>query len=161
MIRWFQKYLNLLSKTLFYAKWAKSVMPDNQDSDILSDMQNKRNELAVSDFVHLGDVPRSVISGMLESNPDNMIARNYLLCFDLLCYDLDSFMEDYSTNIIKAHIYQEAVLIWLSQHNRLSEATAAEYGIGPSVINRMNMFFRMPESYRNTYWYYYMNALED
>ena len=62
---------------------------------------------------------------------------------------------------IKAHIYQEAVLIWLSQNDKLTEQEAARYGVDASAANRMQHFFRNPEKYFNTYWYYYMNALQE
>ena len=156
-----QKYLNQLSKTLFYGKWARKMMPECQDGHAKSQLQKQRLNLTGKDVVHLSDNPRLILTGLLEANPDNMIARNYLLCYDLMCCDLDSFIVDYSRCRIDAHIYQEAVLIWLSQHDRLSETTAAEYGVAPGIISRMGRFFRMPEGFRNTYWYYYMNAFED
>ena len=156
-----EKYLNMLSKTLFYGKWARSMMPDTQSDAVRAEIMNARSKMAVSDFVHLSDVPRSVLLGLLEANPDNLPARNFLLCYDLMRYDLEQFIEDYTPCMIKAHIYQEAVLIWLSQQGVLSEETAAEYGVEASMMNTMNRFFRMPDKYRNTYWYYYLNALEE
>ena len=102
-----------------------------------------------------------ILLGLLEANPRNMLARNYLLCYDLMNYDLDHFIEDYTPMKIKAHIYQEAVLIWLSQNDKLTEQEAAKYGVDATIANRMQYFFRTPEKYRGTYWYYYLNALEE
>ena len=69
-------------------------------------------------------------------------------------------MQDYAPDMIPARIYHEAVLIWLSQHDRLSEAELARYGVDAATVDRMNRFGRAPGKYRNTYWYYYMQALE-
>lgn len=156
-----QKYLGILSKTLFYRKWALSMMPENQDLKTSAHYSELRSKLISTDFVHHSYENRTILLSILESDPYNRLAHNYLLCHDLLDYDLELFMEDYSNVLINASIYQEAVLIWLSQHNRLNEKEASRYGVKNSTVDRMNRFFRMPESYRNTYWYYYMNALED
>ena len=41
------------------------------------------------------------------------------------------------------------------------EASLARYGIEPSALERMERFFRNPDRYRSTYWYYFMNETED
>lgn len=156
-----QKYLSLLSKTLFYGKWARSMMPGSQSDNVRVRLAIEQYKLARTDFVHHSHEIRAILQGLLEGNPGNTLARNYLLCYDLLNYDLDRFIEDYTPLIIKAHIYQEAVLIWLSQNNRLTEQEAARFGIDATVANRMNSFYRNPEKFSNTYWYYYLNALQE
>lgn len=154
-----QKYLNMLSKTLFYGKWARSILSGKMDEETSVWLDKARSNLAVTDFVHLGNNPRSVLLDLLETNPENILARNYLLCHDLMRYDLEQFMEDYSPNMIKARLYHEAVLIWLSQQRNLSEDKAAQYGVESSTLKRMDSFLRMPSKYKNTYWYYYLEKL--
>ena len=154
-----QKYLDLLSKTLFYGKWARSMMPGSQDEATRMQLADARARLVREDFVHRSDVPRSVLLDLLESDPANRVARNYLLCFDLLRYDLEEFIEDYLPDMIPARIYHEAILIWLSQHDRLNEEQVARFGVDVSTVDRMNRFGRRPEVYKNTYWYYYLQAL--
>ena len=154
-----QKYLNILSKTLFYSKWAKEMLPENRSDEANAELNEVSANLAVTDFVHLSDRPRAILLGLLEANPDNRLARNYLLCYDLMRYDLDQFMEDYTPDRIDANLYHEAALIWLSQKDMMTERAAAEYGIDLAMVKKMSSFFRFPERYRNTYWYYYMKAL--
>lgn len=154
------KYLNLLSKTAFYRKWALSMMPGNQNQAAMAGLAQVRSKLARTDFVHHSNEIPAILHELLESNPTNMLARNYLLCYDLLSYDLDAFMKDYEPWPVNAHIYQEAVLIWLSQNNLLSEQNASKYGIGNATLKRMESFMRAPERHRNTYWYYYTDALD-
>ncbi|MBO4561040.1 MAG: hypothetical protein J5705_03610 [Bacteroidaceae bacterium] len=156
-----QKYLNILSKTLFYRKWAKNMMPGHQSEATRLQLYQARMKLAKTDFVHHSHKTRAILLGLLQAYPDNLPARNYLLCYDLMSYDLEQFVQDYTQHMIKAHIYQEAILIWLSQHNRLTEQNAARYGVGTDMVNRMQQFFRNPSKFRNTYWYYYMKALEE
>lgn len=154
-----QKYLNILGKTLFYGRWARSMMPECRDDAVSAELLQARSRMAVTDFVHLSNVPRSILLGLLEADPGNTLARNYLLCYDLMRYDLDQFIGDYTPDMINARLYHEAVLIWLDRQGILSEQTAAEYGVDASTIKRMSSFFRMPSKYQDSYWYYYMEAL--
>jgi len=150
-----QKYLNLLSRTLFYGKWAGRMLSGQLDEKEKTWLDNGRKNLAFSDFVHHSDVPQDVLSALLEANPSNSLARTYLLVFNLLRYDLDRFIQDYSADKMPGHIYKEAVLIWLSQQNKLTDETAAEFDISVTFSKKMESFFRYPENYKNTYWYYY------
>ena len=156
-----QKYLNLLSKTLFYGKWARSMMPGSRSEETLAQLAKARSRLAVTDFVHHAEDPRAMLLALLEANPENRLARNYLLCFDLLRYSLDEFMEDYTPDMIKAHLYQEAVLIWLSQQEKLNEEEVTRYGIDVSLVDRMGLFLRNPNLYKSTYWFYYLKAMNE
>ena len=68
-------------------------------------------------------------------------------------------MQDYLPDRVPGRSYQEAVLIWLSQHDRLNPQEVARYGVDVSQVDRMARFSRNPDKYRKTYWYYYMDAL--
>ena len=154
-----QKYLNLLSTTLFYRRWALDRMPGRQDGQIRAQLVQARANLPRKDFVHNSTQTRELLLSLLEANPSNTLARDYLLCHDLLTYDLDTFIQDYMPDRIPARNYQEAVLIWLSQHDRLNPQEVARFGVDVSQVDRMGRFGRSPDRYRNTYWYYYMDAL--
>ena len=156
-----QKYLELLSRTLFYGKWARSMMPGHRDEETLAGLEEARRNLSRKDFVHFSTTPRAVLLNLLEANPKNTPARHYLLLLDLLDYDLDRFMEDYTDGPVPGHIYQEAILIWLSQNDRLDAGHIARFGIDPSMVDRMGIFFENPGRYRNTYWFYYLKAMNE
>lgn len=156
-----QKYLNLLGKTLFYRKWAERMLDGDLTEEDNAWIERSRANMIHTDFVHLADDPRPVLVALLEANPDNTPAREYLLCQDLLRYDLEQFSEDYDLRRIDARLYKEAMIIWLGQNNVTSQAVIDEYGIDDSYRNRMDMFFRYPENYRNTYWYYYLKAIKE
>ena len=155
-----RKYLDILSKTLFYGKWARSMMPGRQDEAVRKQLAEARAKLIRKDFVHDSAEPRSVLHALLEADPGNRAAREYLLCFDLMGYDLEAFMEDYLPEMPKGHIYQEAVLIWLSQHGRLNPEEVTRHGVELSEVDRMGRFGRNPNAFQNTYWYYYLKAME-
>ena len=155
------KYLNLLSKTLFYGKWARSMMPGRQDEATRAAFAEARARMARKDLVHHSSQPRVILHELLDANPDNEVARNYLLCYDLLRYDLDEFMEDYLPDMIPARLYQEAVLIWLSRNDRLTPEEVTGHGVELSMVDRMGRFSRNPSAFRNSYWLYYLKALNE
>ena len=154
-----QKYLNLLDRTLFYGKWARSRMPGRQDETTRAQIEEARARQPRKDFVHQAERPREILLCLLDADPDNLPARNYLLCYDLMCYDLDSFMQDYTPYRINARLYREAILIWLSQQDLMTPSQVTSYGIELSEVDRMNRFGRNPAKYKNTYWYYYLKAM--
>ena len=151
-----QKYLGLLSKTLFYGKWARHWLAAIEDGSADEKLGVTRTKLAHSDFVYSTNISlRNVLLGLLEANPDNVMAREYLLCYDLLGGDLDYFIEDYAPDKPNAPLYQEAILIWLTQNDRPLEEEAPQWGVSQTTLDRLNRFFQRPEKYKNTYWYYY------
>ena len=155
-----QKYLSMLSRTLFYGEWARSMMPGRQDEATQAELAKARARLAGKDFVHQAENPKAVLLGLLDADSTNMLARNYLLCYDLLCYDLDSFIRDYEPDRIPARLYHEAILIWISQQGRLNPEEVTGYGVDVSEVDRMGRFGRNPNAFKNTYWYYYWKAMQ-
>lgn len=159
-----EKYLKMLSKTLLYRKWAISMIPDNQNDETRSYLAEMRRNLVSDDLVSNSNSYRLLLQKLLEANPNNIMAREYLLCYDLLTYNLDAFIEDYIPELDKAGIYQEAALIWLNiQYNRdrIDDVDFSDYGIADATIERFRKFSRMPELYKNTYLYYYTSAIEE
>ena len=156
-----RKYLDILSRTLFYGKWARSVMPGRQDEATRKWIAESRAKLMRTDFIHQSDDPRTVLQALLEADPANALAREYLLCYDLLCYDLDGFIQEYAKDFPQGRLYREAVLIWLSRQERLNPAEVGRYGVDVSEVDRMGRFGRNPSAFKNTYWYYYLTAMQE
>ena len=126
-----------------------------------SEIAAAHERLAKKDFVHHSDRPRQVLRELLDVDPGNLPARNYLLCYDLMSYNLDGFMETYAADMIPGHVYNEAILIWLSQNGRLAPDQLSRYGVPASEVDRMGRFGRNPGAFKNTYWYYYLKAMNE
>ncbi|MBR3284939.1 MAG: hypothetical protein IKI70_01510, partial [Bacteroidales bacterium] len=157
-----QKYLELLSKSLFYGKWARGLLEGTPDETTARWLETARTNQAGSDVVYDENEFRPILLGLLEANPSNTLARDYLLCYDLLRFRLDEFIEDYvREGMPDESIYKEAVLLWLGNNKTLTLEEAARYGVDESMIERMRRFLKYPGNYKNTYWSFYMNALED
>jgi hypothetical protein len=156
-----RKYLDILSKTLFYRKWALSRLPERQDETVQAQLAEARRNLIREDFVHPSGNHRDILVALLEANPTNTLARHYLLCYDLMCYDLDGFMAEYAKDLPDARLYREAVLIWLSRNDRLNPAEVNRYGVDVSEVDRMGRFGKNPNAFKNTYWHYYLTAMQE
>lgn len=156
-----QKYLSLLSRTLFYGKWARRSMPGRQDDAVRAALGKARAHLPRTDFVHQSENPRALLLCQLEANPSNSLAHDYLLCYDLLSYDLNHFMEDYVPASDKARLYQEAVLIWLDQRGLVNEEEVSRFGVNPSNVDRLRRFYNNPNAFKDTYWFYYLKAVQN
>ena len=147
-----RKYLTLLSGTLFYGKWAR---------ERLQEPLPEGKALPKEDFVHYSTRPRPVLLGLLQANPANTAAREYLLCYDLVNLDLEHFMEDFPKGAVATSIYEEAVLIQLSLEDRLDEQELLRYGLDTGSLDRMERFFSNPSRYSKTYWYYYLEKMNE
>jgi len=155
-----QKYLNLLSRTVFYGPWADRMLEGNPDEEDRIWLERARSKMAVTDTIYAGYNPRTVLHRLLEAAPFNTPAREYLLCYDLLRYDLEQFMEDYEPLRLDANIYKEAVVLWLGRDGFIPQETVAEYDLDAKLRQRMDNFNRYPNRNSDTYWYYYFNAMK-
>ena len=119
-----------------------------------------------TDTVFLAGQNRLALRNLLEANPDNLMAYEYLLCYDLLRKDVLSFIEDYIPGKVKSNLYDEAVLMYLAGDGLLSETMMAKYGVSKQVYSNFRAYGdaymmsnankqKMKERYGNTYWFYF------
>lgn len=157
-----RKYLNILSKTHAYAGWSATHTPGRMDSRAEADINRRRARSNTKDNIRIGDNCRNILLELLESNPDNTVALDYLLCTDLLLKDMDTFKMDYDAYCMtKGHprhkrLYQEALMIYLAGTDA-PEAGWERYISMPELISEFNIYSnrRGDPSFSNTYWYYF------
>lgn len=124
-----------------------------------------------SDSLVLAGEYRKALLAVLDSHPDNKMAYEYLLCYDLMVKDLDSFFEDYIPGSVDSSLYQEAILIYLASQGMISPETYQEalemYSIPDKVFERFCSYTEAsidgsPEQLRsrfgNTYWFWFQFA---
>lgn len=165
------KYLRILSKTLFYRQWAQDRIPGKESAEVKEWLKHKRACLPRRDTLRLSstDVVKS-LHLLLEANPANQMALDYLLCFDLLMKDLPAFLKDYGQyhTGTPCRLYAEALLIHLYQKRATGEEIKT-WGIHPSVIKDFNEYNRvhtqskgspsvLGNRFGRTYWFYYQFA---
>lgn len=163
------KYLRLLSDEEGCGAWVSERIPGKESKAVRTHLSSLRALTHKSDMVHSPYDYRGVLKGLLASNPDNALARQYLLCLDILQKDLEHFMEDYDPSRDRSRLYDEAVLIYLAQRNAITPQAIAHFGLSAKVLdefsdyNNMLTFNQgamkpMMEKYGKTYWFFYQYA---
>ena len=152
-----EKYLRILDNTLAYRKWAKAARIDaNGHYREKRALANRKDTIALTDNAHF------IMMQLLDSNPDNTAALDYILCSDLLLKDIANFKRDYDRyceNIGRPRpkkIYQEALCIWLAGSNAPAEEWQ-RYIVREDVIQQFKAYNMQRGSTRfsDTYWYYF------
>lgn len=152
-----EKYLRILDKTLVYDKWAMNVRQHGKQLyREKMQMVNHRDTITITDNAHF------LMMQLLDANPNNTVALDYILCSDLLLKDITNFKRDYDRYCLDTGrprlkaLYQEALCIWLA-------GTKAPQELWQQYIHRDDVLRRFMEynkqrgnpAFKGTYWYYF------
>lgn len=152
-----EKYLRILDKTLVYDKWAMNVRQHGkQIYREKMQMVNHRDTITITDNAHF------LMMQLLDANPGNIVALDYILCSDLLLKDISNFKRDYDRYCIDTGsprlktLYQQALCIWLAG----SDAPQEDW---EKYIQRADVFQMFQQynqqrghpRFKGTYWYYF------
>lgn len=156
------KYLRILDRTHAYSDWSRSHTPGLTSPDVEADILRRRTHSNAKDNIRLGDNCRNIILELLESNPDNTVALDYLLCTDLLLKDMDTFKMDYDTYCMEKgrpryrDLYQQALMIYLAGTDAPQEEWE-RYIVSDEQMQLFNRYSnrRGDPAFRDTYWYYF------
>lgn len=166
-----RKYLRILQKTFVWKNWANKVLTaletqeQNAGTEIPAILQpykekaiftNKKDTLRQNDNAH------TIMQELLESNPENRVALDYLLCSDLLLKDMDTFKHDYDTYYLKQKVqhheklYQEALMIYLAGTNA-PQSEWLKYIKRTDIMQRFQQYNQQRGSaaFADTYWFYF------
>ena len=152
-----EKYLRILDKTLAYRKWAENLRLHGKE--IYKEkiqMVNRHDTITISDNAHF------LMMQLLDANPNNTVALDYILCSTLLLKDIENFKRDYDRYCIDTgkprlkSLYQEALCIYLAGTNAPQEDWQR-------YIQRQDVMQRFMEynqqrghpKFKGTYWYYF------
>jgi hypothetical protein len=133
-------------------------------------LTHKRSQLTATDSIRGANDPATSLLHLLEANPNNRAALDYLLAFCLLNKDISTFITVYDkyykgkiTYIPK--MYEEALLIYLAGTNAQPEQIR-EYKISSGRMKEFNEYTALYEQskgnlqliekqFPNTYWMYF------
>ncbi len=169
-----EKYLKILEKTLFHRRWAEArrIFLFNEDECSRSPwISSKRSVIPSEDLLKAGNEYRLTLEMLIGSNPDNRMAVDYLLCYDLLIKDLDSFRANLKRFLPPemsgplARVYQEALLIGIAS-GRDSRDDYKNYIFDPENLRRIAEYMKIYEEtggdgrklepdYGTAYWFYF------
>jgi len=152
-----EKYLRILDKTFVYHKWADHIRKHGQ-SIYRKKMQmvNHHDTITITDNAHF------LMMQLLDANPNNTTALDYILCSTLLLKDITSFKRDYDRYCIETGkprlktLYQEALCIWLAGSNA-SQEEWMKYIQRPDILQNFQQYNiqRGAPQFKGTYWYYF------
>ena len=166
------KYLRMLLNSPKDRKWARAHLPEAWSPQYAARVEQKRALLPHFDLVHGMDQTQLILRILLNSNPSNPMALDYLLCYDLLTKDLDAFVGDFAPSLTASHLYEEAMLIFLAAKGGMDPENIGHYHISPETLDRFNRFVtiykrdegsgkNLTEEFGKTYWYYFYYAVRN
>ena len=152
-----EKYLRILDKTLVYDKWAMNVRQHGKQLyREKMQMVNHRDTITITDNAHF------LMMQLLDANPNNTVALDYILCSDLLLKDIKNFKRDYDRYCLDTGrprlkaLYQEALCIWLAG-TKAPQEQWQQYIRRDDVMQRFMDYNnrRGDPAFKGTYWYYF------
>lgn len=167
------KYLIMLQKTWLYKQWAQERIPGHESEYVKGWLKEKRSLIPQQDTLRAAfDYQRS-LRNLLQTNSQNKLACDYLLCYDLLSKDINAFMNDYSLykkGQIPGKLYSEALVLGLIQKHATAQEVQSYY-IYQKVINDFNNYSQLynqavqsndfgllKSTFGKSYWFYYSFA---
>ena len=96
-----RKYLRILQKTFVWSRWANRAFSSlgrkatTDEKALLQQYIEKRPFINRKDTLRLNENCHTIMCELAESNPNNKIAIDYMLCSDLLLKDMETFKRDY------------------------------------------------------------------
>ena len=164
------KYLRLLDKTIAHRQWAKHHRPGiYMTPEVKADIAHRQKFVNRTDTLQVGDNLHLVMTELLESNPENTVALDYMLCTLLLLKDIEGFKRDYDLYCINTGherikpLYQQALMIYLAG-TEAPEEQWDKYIKDPAQLQRFQLYnqHRGDPAFKDTYWYYFdrMKAAE-
>ena len=153
-------------------KWAREHLPGAWSPQYAARVEQKRALLPHFDLVHGMDQTRLILRILLNSNPSNRMALDYLLCYDLLIKDLDAFVGDFAPSLTASRLYEEAMLIFLAAKGGMDPENFEHYHISQETLDRFNRFVtiykrdggsgqNLTGEFGKTYWYYFYYAVRN
>lgn len=168
-----RKYLRMLEATLYHKKKARRLeemlLADNVDD--YPWLQQKQAQLFTRDTLRHNDDYPAALELLVESNPENRQALDYLLCYYLLHKDVSSFFAAYNKYVGKRtetpipRVYEEGLLVYLAA-TKANQKQIDSYSFNPETIQEFAEYNRLyqeseenpgavQENYATTYWMYY------
>lgn len=148
-----RKFLGLLEKTFVWHDWAR-LAPQAERYRNKALFNNQQDTLSLSDNAHF------IMMQLLDSNPQNETALDYILCSNLLLKDITNFKRDYdrycSDRPRLKKLYQEALCIWLAG-SQASQEEWQHYIKRNDILQQFMQYNRQrgSKAFRDTYWYYF------
>jgi hypothetical protein len=168
-----EKYINILEKTLFHRKWAEQrrrFLYNEEECEKSEWIAGKRTIIPVRDMLKKGDDYKRSLEMLVIHHPDNSMAIDYLLCYDLLDKNIPSFVKNFQTYYKSEHkvlprVYEEALLIAIASGRNKPE-DFRQFVFSSESVRRIADYTSiydehhgdgtfLQHDYGSTYWFYF------
>jgi hypothetical protein len=165
-----EKYLDVLSKTMFYSQWAertRALIKNPKSIAQYPEYAEKRKMRLTQDFLFSEDEIDKILGRLFIKNKDNALAMQYLMVYPLLEKDLNKFMA-YGPIIQQAKSYdpeacQEAIAFVAMQRHQQPPQGLVDDMVMQNLSNFAQTYTQsgkgspMLDQYKGTFWYYFMS----
>lgn len=167
-----RKYLNALSRSLFYREWALStlrLLDDELAIENHKEYGRLRRLMPVGSYLFSDQETPQMLGSQFLANRSNRLAYEYLQASYMLLRDIDSFVQCLSLSSSLGYVrmpvmHQQALLLWWSRDHTAQDQIPQ--GVNPQLVNSMKQFYTLAQQnpvnqellesrFGNTYWYYY------
>lgn len=167
-----KKYINLLKKTFYYRKWAKTalkMMNDEQAINSHPEFGQLRSFKPDENFLFSESEKDMMLGTLFVHNSKNRLAYEYLMAYCLLSKDLQHFTQYFllSKSLNYKSIpksYQEALFLYWEVTNKDPQKKIS-YTISNNIKQRFinyaiiynshdDVESKLKKNYSDTYWYY-------
>ncbi|MCX6328615.1 MAG: DUF6057 family protein [Bacteroidia bacterium] len=169
-----EKFIRILEKTLFHRKWAETrrkFLYNEKECSGSEWIREKRAIIPSKDLLKDRNEYLKTLKMLADDHPDNRMAVDYLLCYDLLCKDIRTFVKDFDKyythgrNILLPKVYQEGLLIGIAS-GEYSHEEYSKFRFSPEIVKNMAEYtklfeenkgkgYALQEKFSKTYWFYY------
>ncbi|MCU0454668.1 MAG: DUF6057 family protein [Bacteroidales bacterium] len=169
-----EKYVRILEKTMFHGNWAEDMrkyLYNEEECGRSEWIRAKRAVIPSTDLLKSGNEYVKTLRMLVQNNPANRMALDYLLCFHLLSRDIPSFESDFEKyylpgmDAVLPRVYQEGLLINIASR-RKTPADYSRFSFSPETVRQMAEYTRLfeesngkgsvlIEKFGKTYWFYY------
>lgn len=170
-----RRYMHVLQSTLFYGRWANhylAILGDEQaiDNDARYGTLRLKRQKQNDQLMYAKD---QILAQLVEENPKNKLAADYLLAYTMLRLDLEK-VTDYTLRL-KDKVYQhvpkavqESIAgYWILSHpndslpmpigKEIFQTTASYFSIVNKTGNMFDPSLDVPP-YNQSYWHYHTQA---
>lgn len=159
------KYLQMLSHNIAHAKWADARKKGHRTAAYVGKLKSRQAYAPASDTLRVtSDYVRS-LRNLLNSNPQNDVARTYLLALDMQRRSMADFAEDYIRygHGIMTRSYAEALMVVGATAPADVKQRLSDVDIPMDVVRDFGRFNKLMANkdieslrreYRGSYWWY-------
>ena len=152
----------MLKQSIVHRPWTLSHIPEEADH---STVLNPETMVQTRDTLRLAGEVRLCLRSTLNNHPDQTMALQYLLCYDLLYKDLLSFTSDVQHYGCPRNVrlYEEAMLVVMASRPEMREAwqplvrheTYEDFeAFNQALIDSQGHLDKIQSRFGETYWFY-------